>query len=698
MSLQPSVPSASAEPSAPASANGPVVHAAAGASPNGSPLAKASHLPKARRGKKTARLLIPTAILLLGGAAFAGYWFFGRETDQHKNLIHEEVKRRPKIQFKVVERGTLEAKDNHNITCEVKTGSRGAPKIKDVVENGTIVKEGDLLVVIDDSYLQEQATNQKIARDKAEQDQTAAKLLLPGKETAVAVALQNKEKWIKGDYLQQLHDLEGQIQTSESNLLQEEDRLAWVSRMVKKKYMTASQEEAEQALLMGNKLDLQKKQEQKKVLTDYTNPTTISTMEKAISDAKNDLETAQKDKAIKDAVFKQQDDLYKDLEAQIKQCKVTATHSGIVVYYVPEQTRMGSGSNQSIIAQGEPVQYGQKMMSIPDLSHMLVNVRIHEAFVGHLEVKARVEKVHEGGPADKAGLKTGDVITGLNGKPIKSFSDLAEVLRSTDLSSRAKLKVLRDKKEIDAEITFAQHSDAEKGAGEESEKDAKDDPAAKGGKVEEIGAGKVKDNSPNRLFGVKFQVGLPAEIRVDAAPGKVFRGHVKSIASVAAQQDWMSPDVKVYQAYVEIDDSVKELKLKPGLSAVCTILTETEAENVLAVPVQCIIPATSPGGDAAVMVLGPKGPERRNVKLLKVDGKLMTDGGYVAIEDGLTEGEEIVQNPTALTGDKDKKSGKDGEKGGPGGPGDGMPGGKGKGKGGPGGPGGPPGGVPNFPK
>jgi multidrug resistance efflux pump len=506
------------------------------------------------------------------------------------------------------------------------------------------------------------------------------------------VAKQNKEKWINGDYPSTLHDLEGQIQTSESNLLQEEDRLAWVARMVKKKYMTASQEEAEQALLTGNKLDLQKKQEAKKVLTDFTNPTNIKTMDKAIADAENDERSAKQDRDIKQAVFKQQDDLYKDLEEQIKQCKVRAPAEGIVVYYVPEQTRMGSGSNQSIIAQGEPVQYGQKMMSIPNLSQMVVNVRIHEAFIGHMDVKARVEKVHPGRAAEKAGLKEGDVIVRLNDKPIKSYADLVETLRSTDTSAPAKLKVLRDKMEIDAELTFAHQADADKGAGEESEKDGKDETAAsKGAKAEEgLGSGKVRDNSPNKLFGARFQVGLPAEIRVDAAPGKVLKGHVKSVASVAAQQDWMSPDVKVYQAYVEIDDSVKDLKLKPGLSAVCTIFTETQAENVLAVPVQTIVAPTEPGGDPSVMVIGPKGPEKRPVKLVKVDGKLMTDGDYVAIESGLSVGERVVSAPKTLLGDKDKKSGKDGDKGGANGKMDAMPGGKGKGGG--------PGGVPNFQK
>ena len=53
----------------------------------------------------------------------------------------------------------------------------------------------------------------------------------------------------------------------------------------------------------------------------------------------------------------------------------------MVVYYVPEQARFGGGSQQSIVAQGEPVREGQKLMQIPDLKHMLVNTKVHEALV-----------------------------------------------------------------------------------------------------------------------------------------------------------------------------------------------------------------------------------------------------------------------------------------------------------------------------
>jgi multidrug efflux pump subunit AcrA (membrane-fusion protein) len=657
---------------------GPVAASAAAASPNGAPVAKMSHLPKARRGRKGTRFLIPVlAIVLLlgGGVSVWAIWF--RHPAARTDLVKARVERVDSLQFRIVERGTLEAKDNHDIKCEVKTGSRGAPKIKELVDNGAYVNVGDKIIEIDDSYLQEQKTTQKIARDRAEQDWIAAKELLPVKQEAIQLAVKNKQKWVDGDFPQQVHDLEGQIKVSESNVLQEEDRMAWVSRMVKKTYMTASQEEAERALLAGNELDLKKKKEQLDVLKTFTNTTNVKDLDNKIEDARSQHRTAEADLKIKKAIFDQQNELYLDLEKQVKECRVEAKNEGIVVYYVPEQTRMGSGSNQSIIAQGEPVQYGQKMMSIPDLSHMVVNVRIHEAFISHLDVKARIVEVTPGGAADKAGLRPNDVITRLGQKPIRVYPDLVEALRGKNVKSHTKLRVLRDKTEIDVDITLAEPVD----------------PSSKG---ESGSIGRKEVNDPPHFFGAKFQEGLPALVRIDSQPGRMLKAHVMRVSSVAAQQDWMSPDVKVYQAYVEIDDPVKDLKLKPGLSAVCTILTETQTENVLAVPIQAIIPSADKGADPTVLVETPRGIESRTIKPLKVDGKMMTDEKLVAIESGLTEGEVVILNPKAvLGGDKDKdkerkskddKSAPDAKSGPPG-----MD--KGKGKGGNGGPPGP-----GFPK
>ncbi len=446
--------------------------------------------------------------------------------------------------------------------------------------------------------------------------------------------------------------------------------MAWVSRMVKKGYMTASQQEAEQALLMGYKLTLQKGQEQKTVLTKYTDAVNRLTFETAIATAKNAERAGYANMESKRAVFKQQEDQYQDLQAQIKQCKVVAEHAGIVVYAVPEQTQRGAGATQSIIAQGEPVQYGQKMMSIPDLSHMLVNVRIHEAFINQMDVQARLESTLTDGPADKAGIRPGDLIAKVGPKPIKGYPDLVDALRGYKPDGRVKLQVLRDKDERDVEVTLAPKPP---------------DELVNGGG----GPGGAHANiyDPNRAFGVHFQEGLPATVRVEAVQGRALKAHVKSVANVASAQDWMSPDVKVYQAYVEIDDNVEQLKLRPGLSAVCTIFTETRAERALAVPLPAILSPLEKGAKPRCFVMTPRGPEPHDVELG------MKDETYAEIKSGLNEGDEVVLNPRNLLSDKEKKNVKEDEKMLPGGvkqPGaGGRPDNKGgsgdwKGKGGPG--------------
>jgi hypothetical protein len=246
--------------------------------------------------------------------------------------------------------------------------------------------------------------------------------------------------------------------------------------------------------------------------------------------------------------------------------------------------------------------------------------------------------VAPGGPAEKAGIRSGDVIAKVGPKAIKGYADLVDALRGSKPDAKVKLRVVRDKEERDVELTLAPRPVEDAGNG--------------GGGP----GGHTTAYDPNRAFGVQFQEGLPATVRVEAVQGKSLKAHVKSVANVASPQDWMSPDVKVYQAYVEIDESVKTLKLKPGLSAVCTIFTETRAEHVLAVPVQAVLSPLEKGAKPRCFVETPAGPEPRDLELG------MTDEKYVEIKSGVDEGEEVILNPRAVLSDKEKKKTKEDEK------------------------------------
>ena len=73
---------------------------------------------------------------------------------------------------------------------------------------------------------------------------------------------------------------------------------------------------------------------------------------------------------------------------------------------------------------------------------------------------AIVNQVSKDAPADKAGLKTGDVITQLNGKPIEETGHLRNLVASTDPGVKVELTIVRDGKERVVAVTVGELPDA----------------------------------------------------------------------------------------------------------------------------------------------------------------------------------------------------------------------------------------------
>ncbi len=77
------------------------------------------------------------------------------------------------------------------------------------------------------------------------------------------------------------------------------------------------------------------------------------------------------------------------------------------------------------------------------------------------EKGALVSDVIPGGPAETAGFKRGDVILEMNGKPLKDFHELPRMVASLAPGEKAKLKVLRDGKEITLTATVGEMKEEE---------------------------------------------------------------------------------------------------------------------------------------------------------------------------------------------------------------------------------------------
>jgi serine protease Do len=65
-----------------------------------------------------------------------------------------------------------------------------------------------------------------------------------------------------------------------------------------------------------------------------------------------------------------------------------------------------------------------------------------------------VTSVRPDTPAAKAGLKTGDVITAVNGKPVTSTRDLISALPDSGSAQEVTLTIVREKKEMTLRTSF----------------------------------------------------------------------------------------------------------------------------------------------------------------------------------------------------------------------------------------------------
>ncbi len=166
---------------------------------------------------------------------------------------------------------------------------------------------------------------------------------------------------------------------------------------------------------------------------------------------------------------------------------------------------------------------------------------------------------------------------------------------------------------------------------------------------------------------VNVQLGQPADVSVDALPGKVFKGHVTEVGDQAllrstgvatSQTTSGTEEAKDFKVVVTLDQSSDELR--PGLSSTAKITT-AHRDNAITIPIQALTLYTPPPVDAkghvttvsassapatpvkpqqGVFVLRSKGSKLKAVFVPVTTG--ITGATDIEITSGLQPGDEIV--------------------------------------------------------
>jgi len=372
---------------------------------------------------------------------------------------------RGELTASVRERGSLDAANYFDISCKVKAKDRQNPvvsTIKWVIDDGSVVKKGDRVMLLDDSALQEQLQSAMLKTKEAE---------------AVMVAATENVR-----LFQQENDVA--VRLAEIDIRLAEVRLKDASSP---KEVKVQELKVEQAKLK---------------------------LERARARMKAQVVQAEAESRARKAAYELDAQRFRNAEDQVRQCELTAPADGFVVYATSHAGRFGGAG--TIIAEGEAVREGQKLLRVTDLKQMVIAVRVHEAEISSL------------------------------------------------------------------------------------------------------------------------RVGQPAQVRVDAIPGKLLRGKVTQISPVASAADWQTSDVKVYPVMVALEDAPPGLK--PGMSGEATITTG-EQKEVLHVPVKAVVTV---GKDRICFVKsGQELIERKVVTGIR-------NAGSMEIKEGLKEGDVVIIDLPAL--------------------------------------------------
>ncbi|HUX43854.1 MAG TPA: efflux RND transporter periplasmic adaptor subunit [Terracidiphilus sp.] len=167
---------------------------------------------------------------------------------------------------------------------------------------------------------------------------------------------------------------------------------------------------------------------------------------------------------------------------------------------------------------------------------------------------------------------------------------------------------------------------------------------------------------------INLTLGQPADVTVDAIPGKVFKGKVtlvgdqallRSTGVATSQSTTGTEEAKDFKVIVTLVAPSKELK--PGLSCTARITT-AHKKDVLALPIQALTLYTPPppGGSGKVEAAtnnGTQSPGEQGVFVVQKDNHGRKRAKFVAVKTGITgttdievlsglkQGEEIVIGP-----------------------------------------------------
>ena len=376
--------------------------------------------------KITAILL--SAIVVLGATAVTLITDTDAVTTSGPITTHQIE--RGELLVTVTEQGTLESSNNTQVKCRV----RGDNTITYVIDSGTQVEKGDLLVKLETLSIEEEISERTKFFHLAESQ--AARSAADVEKAKLAI-----QEYEEGRFISELASLEKDLAIAKSRLLNAKNRLQH-SRMLARSEYTSDLEVEEKVFAVSQaNLTLELTLTKIDVLKNYTKKEELVRLQGELKAAQATHE-ADAERALAD---KQR---LERAQEELKACTIIADRPGLVIYPTGEEWK-----DAPEIEEGATVRKDQTLLLMPDLNQMQVKVGIHESIiermqpgmtanVTHNQTRLLGELTYVASVAKPAGWWTGNVV---------KYDAIVELPPS---------KGLRPGTSVEVEIVIAQHENS----------------------------------------------------------------------------------------------------------------------------------------------------------------------------------------------------------------------------------------------
>ncbi len=329
--------------------------------------------------------------------------------------------------LEVIERGEIQSAGLNEVRSRVKSKNTSGIAILRIVPEGTVVQQGDFLVELDSSTLQEEFTAKQIVVRQVDALVVEARNLY---ETAQI----SKREYLEGTYVQERQTIESEVFVAEENLNRAKEYLVYSKKLAAKGYLNELQLEADQFAVEKSAKELEAAITKLTVLDEYTQAKMIKQLESDIAITKAKWEA---EKYSYELELTRQ----REIEEQIALCTITAPRDGTVLYAHVQDRR---GDNSFIVEEGALVRERQAIIRLPNPALMEVELTINESLI---------QFVKPGLPAKIKPVGLGDLVLRGTVERVNQYAEPSGWRKANVKEYRAYLSIDNPSSELRAGLT-----------------------------------------------------------------------------------------------------------------------------------------------------------------------------------------------------------------------------------------------------